>query len=110
MKKIENNQYEKGKTMFVEITSPYAHKKECKNGYQHNLGNHSPGTKWSEMDFWFLSWAGRNVGKKVGFREFQKIYTGLLMACGFQENYAKSMASLSHLKNGPEYAGIIAIR
>ena len=56
------------------------------------------------MDFYFMSWAGRNIGKVYTMQEFRDIYIGLLMTSGFSYNYGVKMSSPSELKRAPEYA------
>ena len=85
-------------------------KKECANGHKRNLGNHQPGTMWAEMDYMFATFCGRNIGKTFELKQFQNIYAGLIQSCGFKLGYGEKMASESHLKNGPEYAGFIEIK
>ena len=96
-------------TQQVKILRHTGIQKQCANGYKRNLGSHQPNSKWGEMDYMFSTFCARNLTKTFNYADFQNAYTGLLMACGFELGYAKKMSALSHLKNGPEYAGFIQI-
>ena len=94
-------------TLKIRILRSTGLKKECKNGYAHNLGNHTPGSKWSEMDYMFSTWLRGHIGEEFTFEQFRNIYSGLLMSCGFDHSYARKMSTLGHLENGPAYAEFI---
>ena len=93
----------------VKILRSTGLKTSCRNGYAHNLGNHTPGSKWSEMDYLFATWLRGHIGEEFTFEQFRNIYSGLLMASGFDHSYARKMSTIGHLDNGPAYAEFIQI-
>ena len=95
-------------SIYVKVLSATGTKISCKDG-GNNVGNHQAGSQWAEMDFYFMSWAGRNIGKVYTMQEFRDIYIGLLMSSGFSYDYGVKMSCMAQLKRAPEYAGFIEI-
>ena len=95
-------------SIYVKILSATGSQGSCKDG-GNNIGNHQAGSQWAEMDFYFMSWAGRNIGKEYTMQEFRDIYIGLLMTSGFSYDYGVKMSCMAQLKRAPVYAGFIEI-
>ena len=100
------------KIITVKILRSVGLKKECANGYSHNLGNHQTrkiDTGWKEMDYQWQHWCRANIGRRLPWEDFRSIYIGLLMVSGFSYEYAKKMSEPFHIKNGAAFAEFIEL-